>query len=337
MKGRVIKKRTTQIKRGIIVIILLVFLIPSSVSWADALSKERIVLDAQRNAAPLRTDCLSDGEILDGAGIRIGVIDTGVMETYAGLLNAQIENGRNYVFPEQGRGDKIGHGTRVTSLILGTESVQGSAPGAIVVPLVYQSRYPSGVIKNGGTALLAQAMRDAIDVYQCRILCISSGTVIDDALLRAAAAYAEEKGVVVVAAVGNDYGKQPDRTYYPAGYESVIGVGAADEEGKVAAFSQRRGVFTVEDGVKIKALTLDGTVKEFSGTSYSAARVAGVVATLFSAVPNSSPAQIRNAIALSASDEGQPGYDSTYGWGRINQEAALELLKTHSLSSVGFQ
>lgn len=293
---------------------------------------EIIILITALLFLPALVPAVQAGELPDGTGIRIAVIDTGVLEAYAGQHPGRIETGINYVFPEQGRADKIGHGTRVISLILGAETetgtVAGTAPGATVVPLVYQSRYPSGVTNNGGVALLSRAIREAVDVYGCRVLCISSGTVTDDGALRAATAYAEEKGTVVVAAVGNDQGWQPDRSYYPACYETVIGTGAVDEQDVIADFSQQHGVFTVTSGKKIQALALDGTVRQFSGTSYAAAIVAGIAATLLSAEPGSTPPEIRSAIALSAEDLGEAGLDPAYGWGKIDTAAALTLLRS---------
>lgn len=269
--------------------------------------------------------------------IRIGIIDTGVLRIHDAFNEEQFAEGKNFVFPEQGTEDKIGHGTRIASLILGVKTqdgnISGTAPKATVVPLVYQSRYPSGVTKNGGVELLEQAIRAAIDDYHCRVLCISSGLCTDEVLLREAVSYAEKKGVVIVAAVGNDNEKNPEEMYYPAAYDTVIGIGALDENDEIAEFSQRHGVFATVQGGNITALSLDGTLKKFSGTSYANAYTAGIVASLLSEVPDSSPEDIRTSIALSADDLGAVGYDSDYGWGKINAEAALDVLKSRKLSN----
>ena len=265
--------------------------------------------------------------------IRIGIIDTGVLRVHDAFKEEQFAEGKNFVFPEQGTEDKIGHGTRIASLIIGVKTqsgnISGTAPEATVVPLVYQSRYPSGATKNGGVELLEQAIRASIDDYHCRVLCISSGICTDELLLREAVAYAEKQGVVIVAAVGNDNEKNPDKIYYPAFYDTVIGIGALDENDVVAEFSQRHGVFATVQGENITALSLDGTLMEFSGTSYANAYAAGIVASLLFEMPDSSPEDIRNSIALSADDLGASGYDSDYGWGKINSRAALQQAKKH--------
>lgn len=266
--------------------------------------------------------------------IRIGIIDTGVLRVHDAFNEEQFAEGKNFVFPEQGTEDKIGHGTRIASLILGVKTqdgnISGTAPEATVVPLVYQSRYPSGVTKNGGVELLEQAIRSAIDDYNCRVLCISSGICTDEVLLRETVAYAEKKGVVIVAAVGNDNEKNPEKIYYPAAYDTVIGIGALDENDEIAEFSQRHGVFATVPGENITALSLDGTLMKFSGTSYANAYAAGIVASLLSKMPDSSPEDIRTAITLSADDLGVVGYDPDYGCGKINTEAALDVLKSRN-------
>ncbi len=273
----------------------------------------------------------SPNEMPDGSGISIAVIDTGVMVEYATDMKEHIEEGINYVFPEEGTDDKIGHGTRVVSIIIGAKTkdgaVRGTASGGIVVPLVYQSRYSSGVIVNGGTELLAKAITDSVDIYGCRVLCISSGTVENSEALRKAVAHAEEKGAVVVAAVGNDNIKHPDKVYYPAAYETVIGIGAIDKENAVADFSQRNGVFAVEEGKDVIALSSSGEVKKYSGTSYANARAAGIIAGLLSRYSGSTPEEIRWAISMSTYDLGEQGYDNEYGWGKINIFGAIEILK----------
>lgn len=277
-------------------------------------------------------------ELPAASKIRIGIIDTGVLTEGNIFGEGQIEEGINLVFPGNTTEDKIGHGTRVASLIAGVrteqESIDGTAPEAVIVPLVYQSQYPSGVIKNGGVELLAQAVITAIDAYHCRVLCISSGINTDEKVLRDAVEYAEKKGVIVVAAAGNDNETHPKKIYYPAAYETVISIGAMDENNKISGFSQRHGVFAAVQGENIKAMALDGTIKKFSGTSYANAIAAGIAASLLSEAPDSTPEDIRRCIASSAEDLGEAGYDADYGWGKINAVAALDLLKSNKHDQV---
>ena len=54
------------------------------------------------------------------ASVKIGVIDTGVTQKEHILDSSRILEGKNYVSEHDGTEDKVGHGTRVASLILGT-------------------------------------------------------------------------------------------------------------------------------------------------------------------------------------------------------------------------
>ena len=55
-----------------------------------------------------------------------------------------------------------------------------------------------------------------------------------------------------------------------------------------------------------------------SGTSYSAPLVAGLFAALFSINPSLSAEQAIEVVQATAEDLGEPGWDSSYGWGRID-------------------
>ena len=78
---------------------------------------------------------------------------------------------------------------------------------------------------------------------------------------------------------------------------------------------------TAIDGVSVTGA--GGFPATFSGTSAAAPHVAGVAALLMSASPSASAVQISQAIINSATDLGSPGFDTTYGHGRIDALAAL--------------
>ena len=75
------------------------------------------------------------------------------------------------------------------------------------------------------------------------------------------------------------------------------------------------------DGVSVTGA--GGFPTTFSGTSAAAPHVAGVAALLKSASPSASAMQISQAIINSAIDLGSPGFDTTFGHGRIDALAAL--------------
>jgi len=264
--------------------------------------------------------------------IRIGVIDTGINDQY--FESGQISEGKNYVFENTGTKDILGHGTRIASLILRNDMFKSASKHSenmvnkiVLIPLVYQSKYPSGVLKNSGVEGLCKAIYDGINVYDCKILCISSGINKDDEKLSEAIAYAEKQGVIVVAAVGNDNIAFPERLFYPAAYETVIGVGSIDDKNVIADFSQRSGVSLVDFGVNLNTINHNGEVSVVSGTSYSTGIVVGTVARLLDEFPTLTPKQVREILFTTANDLGEKGYDEIYGWGTINLEGAIRKAK----------
>lgn len=268
--------------------------------------------------------------------VRIALIDTGIQTGSRFPDHTKIESGCNYAVEGETTKDLVGHGTRLAGLILGGTGIKGIisgiAPDACLIPLVYYSKYPSGVPINGGVPAICKAIYDAVDVYLCNIINISSGIGADDPELKKAVVYAEEKGVIVISAVGNSHMALPDKLMYPAAYDSVIGVGAVGQNLKVASFSQRNGsVMVTAPGKDVYSLSIkSGTdFEKISGTSYATTYVVSFAALLLSAYPEMTPAEFREVIRVSSKDLGEPGYDEEYGWGLIDIAAgfkAYELL-----------
>ncbi len=260
------------------------------------------------------------------ARVTIAIIDTGISTER--LDPMRIQSGINYVSDDEG--DRVGHGTHIASLILGaqdgTDSIAALAPNAVLVPLTYYSRYPSGVPINGGVEAMVRGIHDAIDVYAADIIVISSGTDIAFDTLRDAIAYAEESGTVVISAVGNDGN---DRLLYPAAYDTVIGVGAVDQNGTRSDFSQTSSAITLcAPGEELWAVSIkNGRFFEtVSGTSYACAYAAAAAAVLRGIDPTLSPHALRNLLYDTCTDLGAEGYDTESGFGLLNLDAARNAL-----------
>lgn len=205
---------------------------------------------------------------------RIAVIDTG-FSTKA-IPEENIIGGRNYLNPEASTEDTFGHGTAVASIILQTD------PDAELVPLV-DSAYEDGKVTQVEADVLAQIIRDAVEVYGCQVINLSAGLQKDEADVKSAVQYAQKCGALIVASAGNDYLEQGEMKYYPAAYESVFAVGALNADGSaVADFSQWGDwVNGYEIGEQVSFLALSGAEKEGDGTSYAAAKVSAQAAVLW--------------------------------------------------------
>ncbi len=248
--------------------------------------------------------------------IRVAYLDSGISVYH--LDSDHVEPGENLIFPGRDTEDRVGHGTAVAGLLLGSVELglAGLCTEAVAVPIVCYDRYPSGVTARGDGSTLAAAIRLAVDVYGCRILNISMGQTEDDPDLRAAVEYAQAAGALIVAAVGNDNLSAPERVYYPAAYDGVIGVGAADGAGP-AAFSQRNAVSLLAQGVGLSTVTnrKNARVEVRSGTSFACAAVSGLCARLWQEDPALTAAQVRQKLFRLARDVGEPGFDRDSGWG----------------------
>ncbi|NJO01471.1 MAG: S8 family serine peptidase, partial [Bacteroidia bacterium] len=62
----------------------------------------------------------------------------------------------------------------------------------------------------------------------------------------------------------------------------------------------------------------------FDGTSAACPQVSGVAALMLSANPTLTQAQVRTILQNTATDMGTTGFDNTFGFGRLNAQAALQ-------------
>lgn len=219
----------------------------------------------------------------------IGIIDTGISTN--AIDSDHILEGKNYLDPSLSTEDTYGHGTAVASVIL------KELPQAQFVPLV-SNAYNKGRIEQVDNDVFAQMIRDAVDVYHCQIINLSVGLILDKLSIREAVAYAEEKGVLVVASAGNDYAEGGEFTYYPAAYETVLSVGSVNKKkNEISDFSQRgEWVDIYARGEEITIKTLSGYKRESEGTSYSAAIVTARAARLLQKNKNLTPAELREKL-----------------------------------------
>ncbi len=128
----------------------------------------------------------------------------------------------------------------------------------------------------------------------------------------AATKAAEDAGVFVVAASGNN-GQQFVGT--PANGQSVHAVGAIDQNGQIASFSNYgRQLYMSAAGVRVYGGWLNGQYAELSGTSMASPTQAAIAAIL-GATSNATAKQISNCLRDNAVGLGPEGWDEKYGYG----------------------
>ena len=247
----------------------------------------------------------------EGDSVRVAVIDSGI--STAAIAPQHIAAGYNYVSAQEGTGDRIGHGTAIASLIVGSDTAEipGICPEATLVPLVFYTKDAAGAEVSADAQQVAQAIYDAVDRYRCRIINLSFCTLIHHDTLQAAVDYAEEKGVLIVASAGNWQELLPGAICYPGAYDSVICVGAAQEDGTIADFSLRnRTVDLLAQGIGLTAATRQGSQCTVDGTSYAAALVTGAAAQIWANNPRLTAKEVRTKLLAAARTvEGLPVLD----------------------------
>ena len=123
------------------------------------------------------------------------------------------------------------------------------------------------------------------------------------------------KGVVVVAAMGNDNTAAPS---YPAAYTDVIAVAATDSADHRASFSNTGPHIDISaPGVGVVSTYWDDTYASLSGTSMASPHVAGVAALVLSRNRALTAADVGNILRTTArplrDDPANPVPNNAYG------------------------
>jgi hypothetical protein len=163
------------------------------------------------------------------------------------------------------------HGTAIASLIAGQGPVRGAAPGA---PLVVADVY--GGDPAGGNALALTRALGWMTVQRVPVVAISLVGP-PNLLVARAIAQAQARGVLVVAAVGNDGPAAPPA--FPASYPGVIAVTGVDGRGRVLAEAGRASHLDyAAPGADMAAASPNGGLAPVRGTSFAVPFVAGRLA-----------------------------------------------------------
>lgn len=195
-------------------------------------------------------------------GRAAGLIDGGVARHPS--LTGEVEQ-RGFA---HGAPKASAHGTAVASLISGTGAIRGAAPGAPLLAADVYGDDPAG----GGAFAIARAL----GWMAARGVSVVTMSLVgpDNPLLAGAIRLARDKGVTVVAAVGNDGPAAPPA--YPASYPYVVAVTGIDGRGRLLPEAGRaRHIDFAAPGSDMNAARSDGGKGRVRGTSFAAPLVAG--------------------------------------------------------------
>ena len=279
---------------------------------------------AQPTAQIIRLSDAQNGFNISGSGI-VAVIDTGV-DTSHPVLKAVLVTGYDFTRNQPGASEWLdvpqlqrssddqgpvivqqssaaildqssaaildggpysafGHGTMTTGL------VHLVAPNAKILPLKAFTSNGTGYLSN-----IVAALYYAVQ-HHANVVNMSFDVSTPSAALSQAVSYANQSGIVLVAAAGNENTSAP---VYPAALNSnVMGVASTTDWDARSSFSNygNTDVWIAAPGEYVISTFPGGTYASASGTSFSSPLVAGTAALLLDAKPSLNQAKASSALS----------------------------------------
>ena len=291
-------------------------------------------------------------QVLDAAAsVKIAVIDSGADVTAPDLADKSPRTWSVLSHSTRVR-DELGHGTFVASLATGSVSNGtgvsgfGGDAGLLVVQAIDSDGYITDVDE---AAAIVYAVK-----HGARIINLSIGGTETSLVEQRAIRWAARRGVLLVAAAGNEH-DEGNPTEYPAALLQPLGsqgrggiglsVGATSMDGTRSYFSNTGSYLSLAaPGYNVFAAesadsdwpraqppwSSPGYYGWASGTSFASPEVAGVAALVWAANPQLTAPQVAKVLKQSATGT---RWNSETGWGRLDAAAAVELaLRTHGLA-----
>lgn len=286
-------------------------------------------------------------DITRGANSAVAVLDTGIVSGGGDGVN-QCSFGYDVVNLDSNPhdGSDLSHGTHVAGTISQLTSFDsnlvgygtvGMAPEACVMPIKVLDDSGSGSFADIAEGIYI-AVDNGADVINMSLGVNARYGITSDPLVDPALDYAENKGVLVVAAAGNDGNRK--NVSYPAIYPSVVAVGATDFNNQKVRYSNSGtgldlmapgGDTSVDkngdnypDGVLQETFSQTNGYGHYflQGTSMASPHVAGVAALMVAHGFNDL-VYLRNILLSSTLDLADVGYDSATGFGLVQAFNAL--------------
>ncbi len=315
-----------------------------------------IELDAPRKAIPLDVttagfadyspyglSMVQADQLTYLGNIKVCVVDTGYALGHPDLPSATVDG------DSEGAGpwyvDGHGHGTHTAGTIA---ALDGNAGLTGVLGSGTPELHIARVFNDAGNWVYASDLAGAVN--DCanagsKVISMSLGGAFANKVEQRAFDRLERKGILAVAAAGND---QNATHSFPASYNAVVSVAAIDKDEAWAEFSQRTTQVELAapgvDVISTYSKTLDEETGEpvpgfgyatMSGTSMATPHVSGVAALVWSHFPQCNNYEIRQALSASARDLGEEGRDYKYGNGLVQAKDAYDYLMANQCDGRG--
>jgi cell wall-associated protease len=260
----------------------------------------------------------------------VAVLDTGVDASHPDLRGSVLR-GVDVLGRGRATTDPNGHGTHVAGIVAAVagnrRGVAGLAPRAAVLPVRVLDATGAGGSDDVARGVVAAADR------RPHVINLSLSASGDDPALARAVAYAQRKGVLVVAAAGNEgCGLLFRPTQYPAANRGVVGVGSVDRDLRGSRFSSCGSwvdvsapggdVWSTVPSSNRLGCTGPTGYCSLSGTSMASPHVAAASALAMSR-RGWSASTVAARLERTARDLGTRGRDTTYGAGLLDVRALV--------------
>lgn len=302
--------------------------------WLDGLAEITLEESVPQVGAPVAW-----ARGLDGTGVTVAVLDTGVDMTHPDLAG-QVVEAVDFTGNPDGPVDGHGHGTHVAATIAGTGAASGGlrkgvAPGAQVL---------IGKVCGDNGSCPTSAILDGMEwaaASGAPVVSMSLGSGPSDGtdvLSQSVNDLSQEHGTLFVIAAGNS---GPDRQTIgaPGAADAALTVGAVDKQDEMASFSSRgprRGDLApkpdlVAPGVGIVAARaaetamgspVDEDYTAANGTSMATPHVSGAAAILAQQSPDLTGEQLKALLMSTTADLGFSHHDQ--GAGRLDVAGAVD-------------
>ncbi|WP_240421799.1 fibronectin type III domain-containing protein [Paenibacillus periandrae] len=253
----------------------------------------------------------------EGSNIKVALLDTGI----GSHLDLNVKGGISFVENNRSYVDDNGHGTQVAGTLAAVNNHFGVVGTASKVDL-----YAVKVLDSSGVGDYAQVIQgiDWAIQNKMNIISMSFGGSEDSKALHQAIKRAIDKGILVIAAAGNN-GSSTENPLYPARFSEVISVGAVDKNLQKAWFSSTgEKIDLMAPGTDILSTSMDGQYSVMSGTSMAVPHVTGSAAALWSVHQKWNNSDVKNKLIETATNLGDV---RSYGHGLVNMARALNLIE----------
>lgn len=262
-------------------------------------------------------------KVTKGKGATVAVLDTGCDQSHRDL-KAQLVAAKDFTGSRSGSSDVNGHGTHCAGIVLAAEN------GVGMVGVAPEARLLVGKVLSDSGSGLSTWIAAGIDwsvENGADVISMSLGSGSPDQRIGAAVQRALDKGVLVIAAAGNE-GPREGTAGWPGSFPGVICVAAVDNTQAVARFSSRgKSVVVAAPGVNVRSCYPGDRFANMSGTSMATPYVAGCAALYVSQAKAKgvkyTPAEFAKAVEATSKDLPPQGRDTASGFGLVQPAKLL--------------